>query len=231
MEYLDGFENDRFTTPMGELVVWFLGHGTLLMALQEHWIHIDPFSQVADYSRLPKADMILITHEHFDHLDQNALAKIRSPKTLLVTSRSCQAELPGCLALQNGESTTQLGIVIQAVPAYNLVHGREDGQPFHPKGIGNGYILTFGDAQSGIKLYIAGDTEDIPEMADLPTVDVAFLPMNLPYTMTPEMVAKAARMVRPKVLYPYHTGGTNAKELVGLLAGESTIEVRVRRMA
>jgi L-ascorbate metabolism protein UlaG (beta-lactamase superfamily) len=112
------------------------------------------------------------------------------------------------------------------VPAYNLKNLRENGQPFHPKGHGNGYVLTFGD----LRLYIAGDTEDIPEMKDLQNIDVAFLPMNLPYTMTPAMAADAARMFMPKILYPYHFGSTDPKELVSLL-GDAPIEVRLRSMA
>ena len=128
--------------------------------------------------------------------------------------------------LENGQQTTALGIPIEAVPAYNLVHKRPDGSPFHPKGRGNGYVLTFGDT----RVYVAGDTEDIPEMAALKNIAIAFLPMNLPYTMTPEMVADAARMVRPKILYPYHTTDTDTSRLQPLLKDEKGIEIRIRRM-
>ena len=113
---------------------------------------------------------------------------------------------------------------VEAVPAYNLEHKRPDGKPFHPKGEGNGYVLTFG----GKRVYVAGDTENIPEMEALRDIDIAFLPMNLPYTMTPEMVAAAARAFKPKVLYPYHYGDTDPQKLVDLLKDLPAVEVRVR---
>ena len=128
--------------------------------------------------------------------------------------------------MTNGDVRNMMGINIEAVPAYNVVHKRDSGEPFHPKGIGNGYVLTFGDK----RVYVAGDTEDIPEMKALKGIDVACLPMNLPYTMTPEMVADAARAFRPKVLYPYHYGEADTAQLVELLKDEPDIEVRIRRM-
>ena len=129
--------------------------------------------------------------------------------------------------MRNGDKQTIAGLPIEAVPAYNILHKREDGQPFHPKGVGNGYILTFGDT----RLYLAGDTENIPEMKNLQDIDIAFLPMNLPYTMTPEMVADAAKMFMPRILYPYHYGNTDVTKLVDLLKAEKDIEVRIRKMA
>jgi L-ascorbate metabolism protein UlaG (beta-lactamase superfamily) len=128
--------------------------------------------------------------------------------------------------MNNGETQTIDGVKIEAVPAYNIVHKRENGEPYHPKGLGNGYVLTFGDK----RLYIAGDTEDIPEMKSLQAIDCAFLPMNLPYTMTPEMVADAATAFRPKILYPYHYGDTDTSRIVLLLKDANGIEVRIRRM-
>ena len=128
--------------------------------------------------------------------------------------------------MKNGDTRKVEGINVEAVPAYNIVHKRDNGQPYHPKGIGNGYVLTFADK----RLYIAGDTENVPEMSLLKQIDIAFLPMNLPYTMTPEMVADAARSFRPKVLYPYHFGETDTARLATLLKGNRDIEVRIRRM-
>lgn len=128
------------------------------------------------------------------------------------------------MVLRNGESTVAAGLAIQAVPAYNLVHMRSEGQPYHPKGNGNGYIITFGD----IRVYVAGDTENTPEMKALEGIDIAFLPMNLPYTMTPAMVADAVRGFRPGILYPYHFGETDPGDLLALLDGEDWLEVRVR---
>jgi L-ascorbate metabolism protein UlaG (beta-lactamase superfamily) len=128
--------------------------------------------------------------------------------------------------MQNGDVRTVGGVTIEAVPAYNLVHMRDSGEPFHPKGNGNGYLVTFGDK----RVYIAGDTENIPEMKALKNTDIAFLPMNLPYTMTPEMVADAARMFRPRVLYPYHTGETEVAKLAALMKDQKDTEVRIRNM-
>jgi L-ascorbate metabolism protein UlaG (beta-lactamase superfamily) len=144
-----------------------------------------------------------------------------------VVTPVCVKQVPGGIVMKNGESRMAAGFPIEAVPAYNLVHKLQDGQPFHPKGVGNGYILALG----GLRLYIAGDTENIPEMKSLQNISVAFLPMNLPYTMTPEMVAEAARSFKPKILYPYHFGDTDTTQLVALLKDEPGIEVRVRRMA
>ena len=199
------FETDVFPTSAGNLSITFLGHASLLLTFNGKYIFVDPFGQVADYSSLPKADVILSTHEHFDHLDPQALATIRTPATVLVLNHAGAAQVYGGIAMRNGDKETVFGLSIEAVPAYNMLHKREDGNPFHPKGIGNGYILTFGDT----RLYLAGDTENIPEMKSLHDIAIAFLPMNLPYTMTPEMVAEAARIFKPRILYPYHYGKTD----------------------
>jgi L-ascorbate metabolism protein UlaG (beta-lactamase superfamily) len=128
--------------------------------------------------------------------------------------------------MKNGDVQTIEGLKIEAVPAYNLVHMRNAGVPFHPKGVGNGYVLTFGDK----RVYVAGDTENVSEMKKLERIDIAFLPMNLPYTMTPEMVADAAKAFKPKILYPYHYGKSDTSQLVRLLRDYDEIEVRIRRM-
>lgn len=220
-------EKDVIATSQGDLEITFLGHGTLLMTFGGKTIHIDPYGAVADYGALPKADLVIVTHEHSDHLDPAALKAVLKPDTTVVATRACAAKLPGAVLLANGESLTVLGLAIEAVPAYNIVHERSKGNPFHPKGAGNGYIVAFGDK----RIYIAGDTENTPEMKALKGIDVAFLPMNLPYTMTPEMVADAARAFRPKVLYPYHFGDTDASRLAKLLIDEKGIEVRIRKLS
>jgi L-ascorbate metabolism protein UlaG (beta-lactamase superfamily) len=221
------FEKDTFMTSKGGLEFTFLGHGSLMMAFDGKTIHIDPYGEAADYTSLPKADLVLVTHEHYDHLDPTALQAILKPETRVVATEACSAQLPKALVMSNGDTQTVLGLYIKAVPAYNISHKRPDGIPFHPKGSGNGYIIGFGDK----RVYIAGDTENTPEMKALKGIDVAFLPMNLPYTMTPEMVADAARALQPKILYPYHYGDTDTYRLVKLLQGEKDIEVRIRKLS
>jgi len=221
------YETDLLRTSAGDLSITFLGHASLMMTFNGKNISIDPFGQVADYSTLPKADMILSTHEHFDHLDPQALVAICTPATISVLNPAGAGQVGNAITMRNGDIKTIDGLRIEAVPAYNIVHKREDGQPFHPKGIGNGYILTFGDT----RVYIAGDTENIPEMKDLHDIAIAFLPMNLPYTMTPEMVAEAAKVIRPRILYPYHYGNTDVSKLEDLLKPEKGIEVRIRKLS
>jgi len=219
-------QQDVIKTSSGDLTVTFVGHGSLVFAFGGKVIHVDPYSRLADYATLPKADLILVTHAHGDHLDPAAIREIRTPKTIVVVSPACAGKVEGAIVMRNGEEKTLLGIPITAVPAYNIVHTRPDGVPYHPRGEGNGYVLAFGDT----RVYVAGDTENIPEMKELKDIAVAFLPMNLPYTMTPEMVADAARAFRPRILYPYHFGDTDPQRLVALLGGEKGIEVRIRDM-
>jgi L-ascorbate metabolism protein UlaG (beta-lactamase superfamily) len=223
---LGAFENDVIPTAAGDLQITFIGHGSLVLTFGGRVIHVDPYGKLADYAQLPGADIVLITHEHQDHLDPTALAHVRGPKTTVVANAAAAGQITGSQAMQNGEVRTIEGLRIEAVPAYNLVHKRNTGEPFHPRGIGNGYILTFGDQ----RVYIAGDTENTPEMKALRDINVAFLPMNLPYTMTPEMVADAARAFRPRILYPYHFGDSDTAALTSLLEGQKDIEVRIRRM-
>ena len=220
------FEEDTVGTSAGELKITFVGHGTLMFTFGQKVIHVDPVSREADYRRMPKGDVILITHEHGDHLEPEAIAVVRKEGTTILLPEKCAPAVIGGTVMNNGDVRTVEGLRLEAVAAYNIVHKRASGQPFHPRGEGNGYITTFGDK----RVYVAGDTENIPEMKALKDIDVAFLPMNLPYTMTPEMVADAARAFRPKILYPYHFGQTDTSELVRLLAGEKDIEVRIRQM-
>jgi len=219
-------EKDVFPTSKGDLEITFLGHASLMMTFGGKTIHVDPYGDVADYRALPRADLILVTHEHYDHMDPEALKLAFRPGTAAVGCKACAPKLPGAIIMANGDTRTVLGLTIEAVPAYNIEHTRPDGNPFHPKGAGNGYIVTFGET----RVYIAGDTENTPEMKALRSIDVAFLPMNLPYTMTPEMVADAARAFTPKILYPYHYGDTDPARLVTLLKDTPQIDVRIRRM-
>ena len=220
------FEKDTILTSSGDLQITFIGHGTLMFEFQDRVIHIDPVSRYADYSQMPNADLILITHHHGDHFDLETVAQITKEKTQIVCTETCTKELQNGIAMKNGDVKTLNDIKIEAVPAYNLVHKRDNGQPYHPKGVGNGYVLTFGDK----RVYIAGDTENFPELKNLADIDIAFLPMNLPYTMTPEMVTEAVHVINPKILYPYHFGNTNMNDLVELLKDKKDCEIRIRKL-
>lgn len=220
------FEADTLSTSQGDLKITFIGHGTLMFQFDGKVVHVDPVGRYADYAQMPKADLILVTHEHGDHLDKRAIDQITKDDTALVLTAVCAERLGRGMVMKNGETKTVKGLKIEAVPAYNVVHMRSPGKPFHPKGAGNGYVITFGDK----RVYVAGDTENIPEMAKLAKIDIAFLPMNLPYTMTPEMVAKAVRVIKPKIVYPYHFGNTDTSELIRLLQNEKDVEVRIRKM-
>jgi L-ascorbate metabolism protein UlaG (beta-lactamase superfamily) len=219
-------ETDTIKTSKGDLKITFIGHGSLMFTFGGKTIHVDPFTRQGDYSKLPKADLILVTHEHGDHLDPKALKLLRTKKTSVVVSKSCADKVKGAMVMKNKEVKTVQGIKIEAVPAYNLVHLRSEGKPFHPKGDGNGYVITFGDK----RVYVAGDTENTPEMKALKNIHVAVLPMNLPYTMTPEMVSDAALAFKPKILYPYHLGDTDTGKLLKLMKGKKGIDVRIRKM-
>ncbi len=223
------YATDVFKTSGGDLTIGFIGHGTLLFEFQGMVIHVDPTMREADYSKMPDADLILVTHHHGDHLDATAIDHIRKEDCPIVMTPACLEQLEdfeGAEVMKNGESKTVKGIPVDAVAAYNIAHKRPGGEAYHPKGQGNAYVLTFGDK----KVLIGGDTENVPEIKALKGIDIAFLPMNLPYTMTPEMVADAARAIQPKVLYPYHYGNTDAAELVRLLQDEKAIEVKIREL-
>ena len=222
----ESFETDFIDTGDGALMVTFIGHGTLMFQYNGAVIHVDPVSREADYTQMPAADLVLITHEHGDHLDPQALGQISKDGTVIVLNANSAEKAGGGMVMKNGEVKTVKGLKIEAVPAYNIISKRDGGEPYHPKGNGNGYVITFG----GKRVYVAGDTENTPEMKALKDIDIAFLPMNLPYTMSPEMAAEAARAFRPKVLYPYHYGNTDVKQLAELLKGEQGIEVRIREM-
>ncbi len=141
-------------------------------------------------------------------------------------TETCAKQLTGGIVMKNGEVKTIEGLKIEALSAYNIVNMRSPGTPYHPKGIGNSYIITFGDK----RVYIGGDTENTPEIKALTGIDIAFLPMNLPYTMTPEMVADAVKAFKPKILYPYHFGETDTSKLTALLKDAKEIDVRIRKM-
>ena len=219
------FQTDTFKTKEGKaVVITAIKHASLRIQYDGLEIQVDPVAKYApetDYSKFPKADVILVTHEHFDHFDRDTIATLRKDSTEIVANPAVQKMLGLGTALTNGEQRViAKGIKLDAVPAYNTTSGRTQ---FHPKGRDNGYVLTI----DGLRIYIAGDTEDIPEMASIEDIGVAFLPCNQPYTMTPEQLAKAARTIKPKVLFPYHYSQTPIKQVADLLTG-SGIDVRIR---
>ena len=220
-----GYQTDTFKTKSGkEVVITAIKHASLRIQFDGLEIQADPvaaYAPATDYSAFPKADIILVTHEHFDHFDRGAIAALTKDGTQIVANPAVQKMIGSGAALKNGESKMLAkGIALDAVPAYNTTPGHTQ---FHPKGRDNGYVLTI----DGLRIYIASDTEDIPEMAKLTDIDIAFLPCNQPYTMTPEQVAKAARTIKPKVLFPYHYSETPIKRVAELLAG-SGVDVRIR---
>jgi L-ascorbate metabolism protein UlaG (beta-lactamase superfamily) len=220
------FQTDDLSAAGGNVRLTFLGHASLILTYNSRNIYVDPVSRYADFAQLPKADLILVTHEHGDHLDSVAIEMLRKETTVIMVTQPCARFVVGADVLGNGDTRTVEGVTILAVPAYNIVNMRSPGNPFHPKGSGNGYVLTIG----GLKVYIAGDTENIPEMSNLGAIDCAFLPMNLPYTMTPAMVAEAAKRIKPRIFYPYHFGNTDTHKLLDLLSGQQDTEIRVRNM-
>ncbi|MFB3904483.1 MAG: MBL fold metallo-hydrolase [Acidobacteriota bacterium] len=179
-------------------------HASLILKWNGKAVYVDPWSQ-GNYEGQPKADLILITDIHPDHLDLRQVAAVRKPDTSIVAPPAAQSSIAEARFLKNGEKAEVLGIGITAVPAYNLLRGPSAGQHFHPKGRGNGYLLEM----SGKRIYVSGDTECIPEMKQLKNIDMAFICMNLPYTMPPEEAAQCVNEFRPKVVYPYHYRGSD----------------------
>lgn len=221
---------DSFETDSGEIVVHPVSHASFVMETPAGVIYVDPVGPVEQYEDLPRPDLILITHEHGDHFDPEALSEITGPAAQMVVNLAVYDALPQELKmmsqrLSNGESTDVLGVDIRAVPAYNITEGRLD---YHPEGRGNGYVFEI----DGRRIYIAGDTEGTEEMRRLEDVFLAFVPMNLPYTMGPEQAADAVAEFAPQYVYPYHyrneDGGTqNAEEFARLLR-ESGSESEVK---
>ncbi len=201
------------------LAIYYFGHASLMFVYQDIVIHVDPRSSMTNYSKLPDADYIFVTHEHGDHYETSALNTVTKSSTILVTTETVKNKggYDGNIeVMANGDSKEYGGINVEAVPAYNFTAA------FHPKGVGNGYVFTFGKT----RVYVAGDTEDIPEMDSI-EAEVAFLPMNQPYTMTEEQASHAAVMVNPDVLYIYHNGGSDNNKLKDLMKDHDNIEVRI----
>ena len=209
------FEVDEFKTKSGKTVKFHaLVHASIRIEYNGKEIEIDPVRKLGnktiDYAAMPKADFVFVTHEHGDHFDKEAIKILSREGTQLIMNKRCADMYGPCGVLANGQSAQFGDISVDAVPAYNISEGRTQ---FHPKGRDNGYILTI----DGLRIYIAGDTEDIPEMKDVKNIDIAFLPCNQPYTMTTEQLVRAAKVIKPKVLFPYHYGQTDVSGIASQL--------------
>ena len=220
------YEVDVFQTKSGKTVKFHaLVHASIRIEYNGKEIEIDPVTKlgnkVIDYSSMPKADYLFVTHEHGDHFNQEAIKLLSSEKTQLIMNKRCADMYGSGQVMINGDKLKLADdFTVEAVPAYNTTEGHLQ---FHPKGRDNGYILTL----DGLRIYIAGDTEDIPEMEAIKDIDIAFLPCNQPFTMTPEQLVKAAKIIKPKVLFPYHYGQTNLSSIPSMLQDEG-IDVRIR---
>jgi len=218
-----GLAADTVSTSAGDVKITPVMHGTVLLEIDGRTWYVDPWSR-ADYSSLPKADVILITDIHSDHMDPKAIAAIRKSNTQILAPAAVAKTVTEAKVLVNGETTELFGVHIEAIPMYNVQRGPRPGQLFHDKGRGNGYVLTVG----GKRLYFSGDTEGVAEMRNLKNIDVAFVCMNLPYTMPPDEAAVAVKAFKPKVVYPYHYRGSDLKVFAAGLEGQG-IEIRERK--
>lgn len=224
-------QTDTLQTSVGPLRLTPLYHGSVMLEFANRVIHVDPWSQ-ADYSGLPQADLIVITHTHADHLDRAAIDGLKKPGTIIVSTAAGIDTLncaPACGQVETVNDTdrkTVMGIEFVGVPMYNLVQGSAPGKPFHHRGVGSGYVLTLG----GTRVYFSGDTECTPEMKALQNIDVAFLAMNPPRTMSTLEAAACAQAFRPRIVYPYHYRGSNTEQFAQALRTTPSIEVRLRKL-
>ncbi|MBN1290773.1 MAG: MBL fold metallo-hydrolase [Candidatus Latescibacteria bacterium] len=220
------FETDTIKTSDGDLKITFIGHGTLMFTFNDLIIHIDPWSVAADYSKLPNGDIILLTHNHTDHLDPKALNHIIDENTTLIYTQQCANSYPGGVVMRNGMTWKVKGLLIEAVPAYCLIPRDDPRSQPHTKGECNGYILTFGDK----RVYIASETENIPELKEVSDIDVAFIAMDSIFNLTPTEAIDAVKAFNPKVIYPYHYADADLTPFLDAFKDNPSIEVRVKNM-
>jgi L-ascorbate metabolism protein UlaG (beta-lactamase superfamily) len=213
---------DTFQTSAGPVVITPIQHASFTMEANGKLIYVDPAPEKL-FTNRDKADLILITDIHSDHMDPAAVAHLKKTGTKMIAPAAVAKTITEATVLTNRQTTTWDDWTIEAIPMYNMKRGPEPGRFYHDKGRGNGYVLTYG----GKRFYIAGDTEGIPEMRSLKNIDVAFVPMNLPYTMTPDEAADAVKAFHPRVVYPYHYRGSDVKQFAAALSGTG-IEVRLR---
>lgn len=219
-------QTDTIPTSKGDLKITPVVHGSLMLQWDGKVIHVDPSGAVGgDFSKLPKGDLIIVTDIHADHQDRAKIDLLKKTGTIILAPKAVAANITEAQVINNGEKKTVAGVEIEAVPMYNLQRGPAAGQLYHDKGRGNGYILTLG----GKRIYLSGDTECIPEMKALRNIDVAFVCMNLPFTMTPGEAAGCVNAFKPKIVYPYHYGQSNLQEFTSAVQGTPGVEVRLRK--
>jgi L-ascorbate metabolism protein UlaG (beta-lactamase superfamily) len=217
---------DNLAAKDGDITVQPINHATLALQWNGQTVYVDPVGGAKAFAGLPAPDLIVITHLHGDHFSAPTLTAVVVAKTRLAAPASVAEQMPAKLreqttVLTNGQTFEQGGVKVEAVPAYNLTANRLN---FHPKGRDNGYVLTLG----GKRLYFSGDTEDIPEMRALKNIDVAFVCMNLPYTMDVDHAASAVRAFKPAIVYPYHYRGADLERFKKLVGTDAGVEVRLR---
>jgi L-ascorbate metabolism protein UlaG (beta-lactamase superfamily) len=222
----DKLTGDSLPAEGGDLIIHPVNHGTFVMGWNDKVIYVDPVGGGKRFDGLPRPGLILLTHTHGDHLSVETLQAVAGEKTVLVAPPSVAGQLPEKLRAQtvvltNGETKSVAGISIEAVPMYNTTPERAK---YHSRGSGNGYVVTLG----GRRVYVSGDTEDIPEMRALKNIDVAFVCINQPYTMTEEQAASAVRDFKPKMVYPYHFRGSDLEKFKKLVGADRGVEVRLR---
>ena len=222
---------DVVETSQGKLRITPLYHGSVMLEWAGKIIHVDPWSQ-GDYTGIPQADMIVVTHTHRDHLDPVLIDQLKKPGTIIVgppaviDTLNCAPTCGVAETVSDSEKKTVMGIVFEGVPMYNIVQGSAPGMPFHHKGIGSGYVLNFGDT----RVYFSGDTECTAEMKALKNINVAFLAMNPPRTESTLEAAECAKAFKPKIVYPYHYRGSKIEEFADALKNTPGIEVRLRKL-
>ena len=220
-------EPDQIETDNGQLTIQPIQHGTVVFSWNDNTVYVDPTGGSNAFEGLDSPDIILISHAHGDHMDIETLQALDTEGTAMIVPQSVADELPDefsdqLVILANGETTDQMGISVMAVPMYNLP---DDSDSRHPKGWGNGYVMTFG----GKNIYVSGDTEDIEEMRALEDIDVAFVCMNLPYTMDINQASDAVLDFEPEIMYPYHYRGQDTEKFKELVTSENDeIDVRLR---
>ncbi len=220
-------ESDIVETDEGDLTITPISHASLMLEFSGRTIYVDP---VGDFSEMSdrRADIVLITDIHGDHMNPESARSVSKTGAVIIAPREVWNTITTATVYLNGEysrvTLPNTVVGVEAVPAYNLTRGPEEGQLYHPMGRGQGYVLTIG----GKRIFVSGDTECVPEIQALEDIDVAFLPMNLPFTMTPEEAAECAKAFRPSIVYPYHYRGQDPEVFANALSGEGDIEVRLR---